>query len=264
MITLVTAEPPDAVGASMAMPTLNWANIDTLVSSGISGDLGVILRKRPQHIGDGKTTDEIYPVIELKVGERLQVSLDDGIKWTAIKQKKWSLGPVLEYRQSFSDKLPRGAHRMPDAFELGGFAVYSSGVGDIEMRLRRAINSYQGWSGDVAYDAGVRLSPKTALGIELRGSWADSNFSDQFFGLRGRHSHEFNLPRVLKNNYFSAGTELTLGHKLDDRMTVFAQVSADRIYGEEWRSPILKSRNIFIFSLGMTRHFGAPREDWPS
>ncbi|MDV6330708.1 MipA/OmpV family protein [Asticcacaulis sp. 201] len=261
MIALVTAEPPDAATASIAMPALNWANIDTLVSSGISGDLGVILRRRPQHIGDSRATDELYPVIELKVGDRLQASLDDGIKWTAIKRGKWSLGPVLEYRQSFSDKLPRGAHKMPDAFEAGGFAVYNSDVGDIEMRLRRAINSYQGWSGDVAYDGGIKLSQKTALGIEVRGSWADSNFSEQFFGLRGRHSHDFDLPRVLKNNYFSAGTELTLGHKLDDGTSVFAQASADRIYGEEWRSPILKSRNIFIFSLGMTRHFGAPRAD---
>jgi|GEM_PF-1048631 len=261
MIAPADQPPPVVMNVDSSVST--W-DMKVILPSDLSGDVGLVLRRRPRYIGDDKPTDELYPVIEFNLGDRWQVSLDDGVKWIVMRRDKWSVGPVLEYRQSFSDKLPRGAHKMPDAFEFGGFAVYRSSFGDMEMRLRRALNSYQGWSGDIAYDGGVRLGRKMALGIELRGSWADSNFSDQFFGLRPRGAHRFGLPELLKNNYFSAGTEWTLGYHTDDRTSFFAQASADRIYGEEWRSPILKSRNIFIFSLGMTRHFGVSRGDWPS
>ena len=148
---------------------------------------------------------------------------------------------------------------MPSAFELGGFSAWKTQAGDIELRLRHAVNSYDGWSGDVSYDAGVHLGPRAAVGLELRGGWADANFSDEFFGLRPRRADALGLPRVLKNDFLTAGAGVTLGYKLDARWTGFAQVGADRIFGEEWRSPILKSRNIFVFSLGITRHFG-PRD----
>jgi hypothetical protein len=250
-----SAAAPSSTWAFMRQ-SLSWSRIDAAVPKGLSGDLGVILRRRPEHIGADKPTVELYPIIELKVGDRWQISLDDGIKWAAARVGRWRVGPVLEYRESFRDELPPGAHRMPDAFEFGGFSQWQTGLGDIEVRLRHALNSYQGWSGDVSYDTGVRLSGVTALGVELRGAWADADFSDEFFGLRPRHADSLGLPRVLKNSYITFGSEVTLGHKIDARTTVFIQGSADRIYGEEWRSPILKSRNIFILSIGMARHFG--------
>ncbi len=258
--TEVVAPPSGSAWAAMKA-SLSWKTLDAATPAGVSGDLGLIVRRRPEHIGADKPAIESYPIIEIKVGDRWQISLDDGLKWNGLRKGNWTAGPVLEFRQSFHDELPRGAHRMPDAFELGDFSLWQTKAGDIEVRLRHALNSYSGWSGDLSYDAGVRLTPRTAIGVELRGAWADANFSDQFFGLRPHRSAIFELPDVLKNNYFTAGSEATLGHKIDDRSTVFVQASADRIFGEEWRSPILKSRNIFIFSIGIARHFGARDPD---
>lgn len=257
---------PVAASVEMAPPASNpwasvrqslWQTVDQAVTNGLSGDLGVIIRRRPQHIGSDKPALDMYPIVELKVGSRWQISLDDGVKWTALSSGPWRVGPVLEYRESYSDRLPRGAHRMPNAFEFGGFSSWDTHLGDFEMRLRHAINSYAGWSGDVSYDAGVKLTPLMAIGAELRGSWADANFSDQFFGLRPRHADSIGLPRVLRNDYVTFGSEVTLGRKIDAKTTAFIQGSYDRIYGEEWRSPILKSRNIFVFSIGVAHHFGA-------
>ena len=60
--------------------SLSLKGMDAAVPPGLSGDLGVIVRRRPEHIGADKPTIDLYPVIELKVGDRWQISLDDGIK----------------------------------------------------------------------------------------------------------------------------------------------------------------------------------------
>ena len=241
---------------------LSWpGNLTAQVPGDVGADFGLILRNRPAHIGSGRPLEDLYPVIEIKLGDRWQLSLDDGIKYTAARFGPLSIGPVVEFRQSFSDRLPKGAHKMPDAVEAGGFVVYKTPIGDFESRLRNAVNSYKGWSGDLSFDTGGHITPTTGIGLEIRASWADNNFSNQYFGLKHHSSDLFSLPRFLPNDYTTFGAELTVGHKIDAVTTLFAQTSLDRIYGEEWRSPVLKSRNIFIFSLGVTWHFGQRTPD---
>ncbi|MFN3808841.1 MipA/OmpV family protein [Asticcacaulis sp.] len=225
--------------------------LSTLFGMRASGDVGVIWRRRPAHIGAVEAVSDLYPIVELRVGDRWQVSLDEGVRWTAAERGRWRVGPVLEYRQAYRDKLPRGARPLPDAVEFGGFSQWQTGFGDVELRLRRALNSYQGWSGDLSYDAGARLSSRTAIGVELRGAWADSRFSGPFLG----------LPPTRRASYFTLGSEVTLGHRLDERTTAFVQGSADRLYGDDWRRPALRSRHVFTLSLGFTRHFGAREAD---
>ncbi len=85
-------------------------------------DAGLALRERPDHIGAGSYTTDVWPVIELQYGARLHVSLDDGIKWSAVKAGPFALDPVAEYRQAYNDKLPPRTGKLSDAVELGGFA----------------------------------------------------------------------------------------------------------------------------------------------
>ncbi|ESQ87603.1 MipA/OmpV family protein [Asticcacaulis benevestitus] len=223
-------------------------------------DIGVVLRDRPAHIGAKTSLHELYPVVEI-TRNRWQISLDDGGKYSAATLGPVTVGPVLEYRQSFNDHLPSGAHHMPDAFETGGFAVYKTPLGDVEARLRKAINSYQGWSGDLSFDTGGHITPTTGVGLEIRAGWADNSFSNQFFGLRPRAAYHVSLPRFLPNNYYTLGAELTAGHKITPTTTAFIQSSLDRVYGEAWRSPILKTRDVFVLSLGLTWHLGRHSPD---
>jgi len=113
-------------------------------------DVGLAARVRPVHLGSERFTSDALPILEASYGDRLTFSLDDGAKATLWRAGPWTAGPVVEYRQSYNDRLPEGAFRMPDAVEVGGFASRRTPVGVAELRMRKAVSGYQGWSGDLA------------------------------------------------------------------------------------------------------------------
>ena len=223
-----------------------------------SGDLGVVARLRPDHLGGRTFTLESLPVVDLRYGVRLQLSLDDGAKWSAWKVDGWSAGPVLEYRQAYADHLPLGAHKLEGALEVGGFAAARLKYGEVEVRLRRAVNGYQGWSGDISFDTGGQINRDWKLGAEARLSWADSSYSDAYFGLRRSEARRMNLPRFQENDMVSAGVELDASRRIDARTQFVAALAFDRLLGPLDSNPILRTRNLPTLTLGVTYHWPAP------
>ncbi len=233
----------------------------------VSADLGGVVRVRPAHIGSATPYVDIYPVIEIHIGDRLQISADDGIKYEAWKSGAWksgawkmgtfSAGPVVQYREAFRDKLPRGADTVPDAFEGGGYVAWKTPVGDLETRLRRALTGYEGWSSDTAFDTGGYVTPRFGIGLELRGEWVDPHYTRSYFDIHPQHAPIFSWPHFGPEDYSTLGTQLTLGYRLSSRLTAFTQSSFDRIFGQAWRSPALRTRDIAVTTAGLTWHFGS-------
>lgn len=219
-------------------------------------DVGVFTRARPDHLGSDRYTFDLLPIVSARWGDRLTASLDDGLKLTALTRGAWSFGPVVEYRQSYNDRLTRGAYRMPDAIEVGGFAKTRTALGDVELRLRKATDGYDGWSGDLAFDTGGQVTPRWAVGGEARLSWADDNFSREYFGLRRRQRETLNLPSFGQNDFVSLGFELDAQRRLGQRTAFVATLSEDRILGEAWESPLLRTRNVLTAGVGVTYRFG--------
>ena len=250
-----TASPAAAVAPLTPVWPNSWAPYVTLPDDA-SADLGGVIRARPQHLGSGIPYVDVFPVIEIHVGDRLQISLDDGIKYQAWKAGPFSLGPVLEYREAFRDKLAVGAPTMPDAFEGGGYAQWKTPVGDLETRLRRALSSYQGWSTSTAFDTGGYVTPRLGIGLELRGEWIDPRYTRSFLDIHPQYDPLFAYPHFGPDDYSTLGAQLTLGYRLTPRLTAFTQSSFDRVFGEAWTRPVLHTRNIAITSLGLTWHLG--------
>lgn len=246
-------------GLAVALLAVGAARADeapaTTTPSGWTADVGVIGRVRPLHLGSPSYTEDAMPIISVKYGDRLSLSLDDGAKWTAIQAKQFSLGPVVEFRQAFNDDLPKGAFHMDDAIEVGGFAKVRTAIGEFETRLRRAETGYDGWSGDVSFDTGGQVAPKLKLGAELRAGWADSRFSQEYFGLHRAAARRDGAPEFQANDYYTAGAELDAAREITARTSLVATLSEDRILGREWRSPLLQSRNVMVAGLGIMRHF---------
>jgi outer membrane scaffolding protein for murein synthesis (MipA/OmpV family) len=219
-------------------------------------DLGAVARTRPTHLGAKSGMVDVVPVIEATWRDRVTLSLDDGAKWTVGQVGPVAFGPIAEYRQSFNDDLSRGSFRMPDAVELGGFGQVRTPIGVAEARLRYAVNSYQGWSGDLAFNTGAQVTPKLEVGGQLRLGWADSNFSQEFFGLKPTAAHRFDLPRVLDNDYLTAGGEFDVARRLTPDMRLVMALSADRMLGEIPATPLVRTRNIYVASFGVTYRWG--------
>lgn len=220
-------------------------------------EAGAVARVRPAHLGSSHYLVDAAPVFEATVGDDIDLSFDDGAKWRALKVGAFDFGPIAEYRQSFNDQLPPGAFRMADAIEIGGFGEWRTPVGIAEARLRRAVNGYQGWSGDLSFSTGAPITPKFSLGGQARLSWADSNFTEEYFGLHRHTSSHFGFPRFQDENYLTAGAELDAAREITPRARVVLELTADRIVSELRASPLLSTRNIFTASLGLTYRWSA-------
>ena len=219
---------------------------------GWSGDFGLAGRARPTHIGSTGFTVDALPIIELHYGPDVQLSLDDGAKWTVGHSGGWTYGPVAEYRQAYSDALAVGAHHPQDAIEIGGFAAHRPKFGEVEVRLRRAVNGYQGWSGDLSFDTGGKVGKNWEVGAEARVSWADSNYTDAYFGVRPRTAHRLGLPQFQENDFTTVGVEFGAARRLTTNTRLVASLALDRIVGPEDPTPSFRSRDIPTFTLGLT------------
>ena len=219
-------------------------------------DLGLISRTRPVHLGSPRYTTDLLPIVSASYGDRVEFSLDDGLTASLWRSGGWSAGPVIEYRQSYNDRVPRRAFAMDDAVEVGGFVKRRTPIGDVGLRVRKAVTGYGGWSGDLAFDTGAEISPRWKVGGQARLSWADSSFSREYFGLRRNTDRPMQLPRFSENDFYSAGFELDAARAIGPRTSIVATFSEDRILGEEWRSPLLHSRNVMTFGLGVTYRLG--------
>lgn len=220
-------------------------------------DLGASARARPDHLGSSHYRVDPVPLVEATYGERLVVSLDDGVKYRAFNRGAVSAGPLAEYRQSFNDNLPAGAFKMSDAIELGGFVEARTPVGVAEARLRHAIGSYDGWSGDLSFSTGAPVGKRWLVGGQARLSWADSNFTEEYFGLRPHAARRFGLPRFLDEDFVTLGGELDAARQITPRARLVFELSADRMVGELRPTPIVSSRNIFTTSIGFTYRWSA-------
>lgn len=218
-------------------------------------DLGAAGRMRPQHLGAQDYTFDVVPIVEAEYGSRVKLSLDDGLKWAVFRSGPFDAGPIVEYRQSFDDHLPPGAFRMHDAVEVGGFSSLKTPIGVAEVRLRHAIGSYDGWSGDLSFDTGAPLTPKLTVAGQARLSWADSNFTEEYFGLRPHAARSFGLPRFLDEDYLTAGAEVDVLREITPKTRLVLELTGDRIISELQPSPLFKTRNIFTATLGVTYHW---------
>ena len=227
--------------------------------SGWSGDLGAAARARPDHVGARTYTLDAVPVIDIHYGDSLQVSLDDGVKWTAVRAGGLAFGPVAEYRQAYSDGLAPGVRRPQNAIEIGGFAAYRLPFGQAEVRLRRAVDGYQGWSGDLSFDTGGRVSRRWQVGAEARLGWADDAYTDAYFGARRRTARRLGLPRFQENDFTTAGFELDVARDLTANARLVAALAYDRVIGPADPTPSLLSRDIPTLTLGLTYRWPAPR-----
>lgn len=256
IVTVVDTPAPVAVASTVIQPLPPGWTHDWPPPEAVTVDLGAVVRARPAHVGSKAAVLDLYPVIEIGVGDRLQISADDGITYEAWKGRTLSFGPVIEYRETFRDRLPKGAPFLPDAIEAGGFAFWKTPGGDVQARLRRALTNYQGWSGNVAFDTGGYVTPRFGIGVEVRAQWVEANYARHFFDVHPQHEAIFSWPRFGPGDYDTGGAQVTGGYRLTPRLTVFTQASLDRIIGDQWRPPVLNTRNLAMLTTGLTWRFG--------
>lgn len=217
-------------------------------------DVGLALRGRPTHIGSDQYTTDLLPILDASWGKRIQISLDDGARWTAIRAGPLSLGPVAEYRQSYNNQLPPRSRRLSDAVELGGFAQLNLIYAVLEGRLRKAVTGYEGLSGDISLGTRIPLGTSLSLGAEARSSWADRRYGGLLFAPFSS-PQPLAIPPTGNRDYVTAGVQTGLAWQFKQNWTAALGASEDRIFSPTSARSVRSRRDIATVGLSLTRQF---------
>jgi hypothetical protein len=199
-----------------------------LPDTGLTIDLGAALRERPTHLGSNDYTIDLVPFLDGQWGKDLHFSFDDGIQYTALRWGRLKLGPDLEYRQPYNNDLAPRARRTSDAIEAGGFAKVDLTYGELDVRFRKALNGYEGYSGDVSLDTLIPVSGRQwFVGLEGRIGWADRKFALNAFGRSFQPGQA--VTDTPTGDYYSAGAQAALIYLWRPRDKLILSFSDDQI-----------------------------------
>ena len=228
------------------------ANPVLLPETGLTIDAGAVVRARPTHLGADNYQLDVLPVIDGQWGKDLHFSLDDGVQYTALRLGRFKFGPDLEYRQPYNDKLPPRSNRTSDAVEAGGFAKVDLTYAELDVRFRKALNGYEGWSGDIFLDTLIPIHGRLYLALEGRAGWADRKFAVNTFG----HAPLPGQPSAGSiGDYYSAGVQAALIYVWRPRTKFILGLSDDVILRPSRTVSGADSRNAAVLLFAVTRRF---------
>ncbi len=248
------ATPGAASDQTSILPAPSAQSLILLPQTGLNADIGVAVRGRPVHLGSNTYQADVVPVIDGQWGPDLHFSLDDGIQYTALRWDRVRLGPDLEYRQAYNDRLPPRAARTTDAVEIGGFTKVDLTYAELDVRVRKAVDGYDGWSGDVALDTLFPLiGRRWFVALEGRAGWADRKFALNAFGRRPLPGQPVTNASI--GDYYSAGGQVALIYLWRPRTKFILAVSDDTILRPTPSTVGTSTRNSAVLLFAVTHRF---------
>ena len=224
--------------------------------------IGVAPVLAPAWQGSRDTALSIFPDLRLNYRDSLFFSIPDGLGWNAVNRDGWKLGPLAKLRfgrQESTGGSPflvtggstalRGMGDVGLAGEFGGFAQKSLAGG--KLRLRAEVRQGTGGHGGVIADTIIGWSDRKRdasllWNLSLRATWADSEYSNVYFGVTPAQALAAGLPAFRTGSgLMSAGAGASLTRPLgrfgrSGAVTLFT--SYDRLGGVVAASSLIRQR----------------------
>ena len=141
----------------------------------------------------------IFPDLRVNYKDSLFLSVPDGLGWNAVNRDGWKIGPLAKLRfgrQESTGGSPflitggstalLGMGDVDLAGEFGGFAQKSLVGGKLRLRaeVRQGTGGHDGVVADTSISWSDRKRDASLLwGFGLRAAWADSAYSNIYFGV---------------------------------------------------------------------------------
>jgi outer membrane protein len=152
----------------------------------------------------------VFPDLRLNYKDAVFLSVPDGLGWNAINQDGWKIGPLAKLRfgrQEDTGGSPflvtsgstalRGMGDVDLAGEFGGFAQKSFVNGKLRLRaeVRQGTGGHDGLIADTSIGWSDRKKDASLLwNLSLRATWADSDYSNTYFGVNAAQARATGLP----------------------------------------------------------------------
>lgn len=221
----------------------------------------------------------IFPDLRVNYKDTLFLSVPDGLGWNAVNQDGWKIGPLAKLRfgrQESTGGSPflvtggstalQGMGDVGIAGEFGGFAQKSLVGGKLRLRaeLRQGTGGHDGLVADTNISWNDRTPTASLLySVGLRATWADSDYSNTYFGVNLQQAARTRLPPSRTGSgLISAGVNATLTKPLgrfgrDGAITLFT--SYDRLGDTVADGSLIRlrgDRNQFALGLAYGYRFG--------
>ena len=213
----------------------------------------------PTYEGDDSYRVFILPNIQLTYCYDFFASVQEGVGYRFINEDTLRAGPIgrLKFSRGEDGDQPfavtgddttdlRGLGEVDTTFELGGFVEYEIGGVTLGAEARKAVSGHDGavldleasWSG-----RSMALGPPLIWSFGPRVRVVDDTCSQAYFGVTPAQSVAAGLPVYSSGGgVYSYGLGGTAILPLDDRWTMVAFASLERLTGDAADSPLVQLR----------------------
>ncbi len=218
--------------------------VDVMVPDGTQITVGVGPQFGPDYFGSDDYEVEPDLVFLVRLGKVLTLG-NDGAELNLLGLKDFQFGPVVRTtggRSESSNPALEGLGRIRRSLDLGVYARVN--VNDyFTARLRyyhAIIRSGNGGVVDLTLSRLLYRKNKLSLGLGVRGSWAQSNRAQQFFGVSEEQSFNSGLPEFSPGASFQ-DVRVNLGARweFDKHWSLNGFVRYTRLLGDIANSPIV-------------------------
>lgn len=200
----------------------------------------------------------VFPDLRVNYKDSVFFSVPDGLGWNAVNRDGWRVGPLVKPRFgrdegtggspfliTGGDDALRGLGNVGTSGEAGGFVQKSFGPGRrwrARTELRQGFGGHSGVIGDAVIGYGDRQG-RFLYNIAARATWADSAFTNTFFGVDAAQSVRSGLPvSQLASGIVSYGLGSTIVRPLNARSSLTLLTSYERLGDTVADSSLVRDR----------------------
>lgn len=234
---------------------------DTFAGHGIFFTVSGGLVSAPSFLGSGEASVYALPNISVSIGDRLNVSLLEGVSYDVYKNKSLTAGAALTYdfgrEETPSDhalllsSAPNseiaGLGDIEETAEVGGYIEYNYGNMQATLEIRKGVDGgHDGIVGDVdvTYNAPVEIFGKqSVISFGPTASFSDDSYASTFFDVSAAQSAASGISEYdADGGLMSYGLHASAYVPLNQNVALVGFAAFDQLTGDVAESSIVQER----------------------
>lgn len=215
----------------------------------------------PSFLGSGETSVYAFPNISVAIGDRLDISLLDGVSYDLYKDEFLSLGGVLTYDFGRKDTPTdhdlqlsdvagseiTGLGDIEETAEIGAYIEHTYGNFQAKLEVRKGVDGgHDGVVGDldVTYNAPVDLfGRQSVISFGPTASFSDDSYASTFFDVSAAQSAASGISEYdADGGIMSYGLHASAYVPLNQNVALVGFAAFDQLTGDVGDSSIVQER----------------------
>lgn len=215
----------------------------------------------PSFLGSGETSVYAFPDISVAIGDRLNISLLDGVSYDVYKDDFFSVGAVLTYDFGREDTPSdhdlqlsdvarseiTGLGDIEETAEIGGYVEHSYRNFQTKLALRKGVDGgHDGVVGDldITYNAPVDLfGRQSVISFGPTVSFSDDSYASTFFDVSAAQSAASGISEYdADGGIMSYGLHASAYVPLNQNVALVGFAAFDQLTGDVGDSSIVQER----------------------